>query len=241
MAPADYDVGRQPSKIDAVGTGQWVRCASAAAGRSIDRQRISPISMGWNMSSLKPRGAITVILQEHERLSAVIDGMQRFAHLLEAGKPVPGLMVFRAMLFYIREYPEQVHHPKEERYLFAPLRDATSEFDSVLDELETQHARGDGMLTNLDHALTRYELKGAPALPALVALVDAYADFYSAHRRMEERVILPAARSLLTDEDWAELDLAFRANRDPFDGVKLEDDLGKLFSMIVNAIPETEG
>ncbi|WP_096475618.1 hemerythrin domain-containing protein [Burkholderia stabilis] len=193
------------------------------------------------MSSLKPHGAIAVILREHERLSAVIEGMQRFAHLLAAGKPVPGLMVFRAMLFYIREYPEQVHHPKEKHYLFAPLREATSEFDSVLDELESQHARGDGMLTDLDHALTRYELKGAPALPALVALVDAYAEFYSAHRRMEEMLILPAARVQLNDEDWAELDIAFGANRDPFDGVKLEDDLGKLFSMIVNAIPETEG
>lgn len=116
------------------------------------------------MLSSRLHGAITVILREHEQLSAVIDGMRRYVHLLAAAKPVPGLMVLRAMLYYIREYPAQVHHPKEERYLFAPLRDATSELDGVLDELETQHARGDGMLTNLEHALTRYELKGAPAL-----------------------------------------------------------------------------
>ncbi|TGN97420.1 hemerythrin domain-containing protein [Burkholderia sp. USMB20] len=192
------------------------------------------------MSSLGPRAAITVILREHERLSAVVEGMRRYVHLLAGGKPVPGLMVFRAMLYYIREYPEQIHHPKEERYLFAPLRDVASEFDGVIDELETQHARGDGMLTNLEHALTRYELKGAPALAALVALVDEYAEFYSDHRFTEETLILPAARRLLSNEDWAELDLAFGANRDPFDGVKLEADLGKLFSMIVNAIPETE-
>jgi hypothetical protein len=30
----------------------------------------------------------------------------------------------------------------------------------------------------------------------------------------------------------------FGVNRDPFDGVKLEEDLGKLFSMIVKAIPD---
>jgi hypothetical protein len=57
---------------------------------------------------------------------------------------------------------------------------------------------------------------------------------------MEETLILPAARRLLTEEDWAEIDAAFGANRDPFDGVKVEDDLGKLFSMIVKTIPETE-
>ncbi len=126
----------------------------------------------------------------------VIGGMQRFVHLLVAGAPVPGLMVFRAMLYYIREYPQQVHHPKEDRYLFRPLRDRTDEFDSVLDELESQHDRGDLKLRNLEHALTRYELKGAPALHTLGALTDDYAEFYADHRCLEETLILPAAKRL---------------------------------------------
>ncbi|WP_240975340.1 hypothetical protein [Paraburkholderia aromaticivorans] len=32
------------------------------------------------------------------------------------------------MLYYIREYPQQVHHPKEDRYLSTPLRDRTDEY-----------------------------------------------------------------------------------------------------------------
>ncbi|BAX61811.1 hypothetical protein BSFP_046780 [Burkholderia stabilis] len=43
MTPADYDVERQPRKIDTVGTGHWARHASVATDRSIDRQRISPV------------------------------------------------------------------------------------------------------------------------------------------------------------------------------------------------------
>ncbi|WP_277352276.1 hemerythrin domain-containing protein [Paraburkholderia aromaticivorans] len=187
------------------------------------------------------RNAITVILHEHEQMSTVIEGMRRFVGLLAAGTPAPGLMVLRAMLYYIREYPQQVHHPKEDRYLFTPLRDRTDEFDHILTELESQHARGDMRLRDIEHALTRYELKGAPALRELRAMVDTYAEFHADHRCMEETLILPAARRLLTNEDWAEIDAAFGANRDPFDGVKVEDDLGKLFSMIVKAIPETEG
>jgi len=192
------------------------------------------------MQSLGPRNAITVILHEHEQMSAVVEGMRRFVGLLAAGTPAPGVMVLRAMLYYIREYPQQVHHPKEDRYLFTPLRDRTDEFDHVLTELESQHARGDVRLRDIEHALTRYELKGAPPLRELRALVDAYAEFYADRRCMEETLILPAARRLLTEEDWAEIDAAFGANRDPFDGVKVEDDLGKLFSMIVKTIPETE-
>ncbi|MCA8052342.1 hemerythrin domain-containing protein [Burkholderia arboris] len=192
------------------------------------------------MPLLGPRSAITVILHEHDQLSTVIEGMRRFVHLLVAGAPVPGPIVFRAMLYYIREYPQQVHHPNEDRYLFRPLRDRTDEFDSVLNELESQHDRGDMKLRNLEHGLTRYELKGASALRTLGALMDDYAEFYADHRCLEETLILPAAKRLLTMDDWAGIDAAFRANRDPFDGSKLEDDLGKLFSMIVNAIPDHE-
>ncbi|AJZ56562.1 hemerythrin HHE cation binding domain protein [Paraburkholderia fungorum] len=192
------------------------------------------------MPSLGPRNAITVILREHEQMSTVIEGMRCFVGLLAAGTPAPGLMVLRAMLYYIREYPQQVHHPKEDRYLFAPLRDRTDEFDHVLTELESQHAQGDVRLRNIEHALTRYELQGPPALRELRAKVDAYAEFHADHRCMEETLILPAARRLLTNEDWTKIDAIFGANRDPFDGVKREDDLGKLFSMIVKTIPETE-
>jgi hemerythrin-like domain-containing protein len=193
------------------------------------------------MQSPGPRSAIQIILNEHGQLSAVIEGMLRFIHLLEAGANAPGLMVFRAMLYYIREYPEQVHHPKEDRYLFARLRDRTSDFDDFLAELESQHAQGEVWVRNLEHALTRYELKGEPAFPALRALVLEYAEFYLKHRCLEEELILPAARRLLTKEDWAEIDAVFGANRDPFDGVKLEEDLGRLFSMIVKTMPEVEG
>jgi hemerythrin-like domain-containing protein len=190
------------------------------------------------MQPLGPRSAIQVILNEHRQLSAIIEGMLRFTRLLETGSKAPGLMVFRAMLYYIREYPEQVHHRKEDRYLFARLRARTDEFDDVLDELEAQHAEGDARVRDLEHALTRYELKGESAFAALRALVQEYAEFCLRHRSLEEEVILPAARRLLTTDDWAEIDAVFGVNRDPFDGVKLEEDLGKLFSMIVKAIPD---
>ncbi len=36
--------------------------------------------------------------------------------------------------------------------------------------------------------------------------------------RMEEEVVLPAAKRLLTPEDWAVVDAAFAGNLDPFAG-----------------------
>src|ERR1700687_5765066 len=47
------------------------------------------VLLEFDMQSLGPRSAITVILREHEQLSTVIEGMRRFVRLLAAGTPTP--------------------------------------------------------------------------------------------------------------------------------------------------------
>src|SRR5437867_2206188 len=135
------------------------------------------------MRSPRQRNAVRLILDEHKQLSAVIQGMLCFVRLIDKGEKAPGLMVFRAMLYYIREYPEQVHHPKEDQYLFARLRDRTSELDETLAELESQHTQGEALVRELEHALTRYELEGSSAFLAFRDLVEKYAKFYFSHMR----------------------------------------------------------
>ncbi|WP_431825039.1 hemerythrin domain-containing protein [Burkholderia sp. F1] len=192
------------------------------------------------MRAPQPRSAVQVILREHRQLSTVIAGMQRFVERLAGGATMPGLMVFRAMLYYIREYPERIHHPNEDRYLFARLRRRTQALDEVIDDLEAQHAQGEALLRNIEQELTRCEQVGESAFAQLRAMVDDYAAFYRKHMRVEEEVILPAARQWLTVEDWIELDDAFGANRDPFEGEKLDEDFERLYALIVQVIPEAQ-
>ncbi|WP_406868413.1 hemerythrin domain-containing protein [Paraburkholderia fungorum] len=187
------------------------------------------------MQTLAPQNAVKVILREHQQLSMVITGMQRFVRLLGVAIDAPKPMMLRSMLFYISEYPEQLHHPKEERYLFARLRHRANDLDKTIDELEKQHAQGKARVQNIGHALTRYELAGESALPVLRETIDEYAAFSANHKRLEEDVILPSARQWLTETDWKELNEAFGTNRDPFAGVKAEADLGRLFAMIGRA------
>ncbi len=185
--------------------------------------------------------AIRVIREEHHRLSAVIHGMLHIVRGIEKGSAVPDSKVFRAMLLYIGDYPEKVHHPKEDRYLFAPLRKRTHEVDAVLDDLEAQHAQGDALVRALEHALTRYELLGKAAFAEFKMLVEDYARFYFSHMRLEEETIIPTAQSALTSEDWARVDAAFDANQDPLAGDEYKESLDRLFSLIVNITPAPIG
>lgn len=177
-----------------------------------------------------------IIRDEHASLATVIHGMQYFTRTIDQGKEAPDLKIFRAMLLYVNDYPERVHHPNEDRYLFARLRHRTSELDATLAELEFQHARGAGLTHGIAHALARFEFKGAPAFPALRELVDEYARFYFEHMRLEEELVLPAAERFLTEEDWIAIDAALSGNRDPLTGIVIKDDFAKLFSLIDSAI-----
>ncbi|CAM2191816.1 Hemerythrin domain-containing protein [Paraburkholderia kururiensis] len=185
--------------------------------------------------------AVQAIIREHQQLAVVVGGMQRFIELVDAHAQTPDAIVFRAMLYYIREYPEQIHHPKEDCYLFARLRMRTADLDEIIEELEHQHAQGEAKVRELERAFTRYELADEAAFAALRDSVYEYARFFAEHRRLEEELILPAALRFLTHEDWIEIDAAFGANRDPFEGMKTESDLDHLFEMVVKAIPDLGG
>ena len=58
---------------------------------------------------------------------------------------------------------------------------------------------------------------------------------------LEEREILPLAEKVLTEDDWAQLDAEFAANRDPFTGCEPEPDYAALYTRIVNAVPAPIG
>ncbi|MCP3710103.1 hemerythrin domain-containing protein [Paraburkholderia sp. CNPSo 3274] len=186
------------------------------------------------------RGATQVILSEHRRLTSIVSGMLRVVDGMASSSGSYCTMLMRAMLYYIHEFPEQVHHPKEEQYLFARLRERTDEIDAVIDELRHQHEEGKLRIRALDRALTRYELAGVVMLPALHDSVYGYADFYANHRHLEESVILPGAQRYLTVADWAEIDEAFGANRDPFESLETEDSLDDLYRLIVQTMPDAQ-
>lgn len=173
---------------------------------------------------------VTRVLQdEHESMASVIHDMQCFTQAIEKGVNAPDLRLFRTMLVYMNDYPERVHHPKEDRYLFARLRNRTAEMDLTLAELEYQHAQGLGRIHGIRHALARFESEGKPAFPALHRLVEEFADFYARHMRVEEDAVLTAAAQFLTPQDWIEMEAEFSRIPDPMTGALIRDDFTRTF------------
>jgi hemerythrin-like domain-containing protein len=185
--------------------------------------------------------ALRIIHDEHAALAAMLRSIPLLLSQHRRNGTLPDFGTLRAMLFYMDEFPEQRHHRKESELLFPKLRARTAEAAEVLDRLDQDHGRGERAIRDLEHALLGFEMMGESRREAFEQAVDQYVDFYFQHMSLEEKQVLPLAEKLLTEQDWAELDAAFAANRDPLTGHEPEDDYRALFSRIVNALPAPLG
>jgi hemerythrin-like domain-containing protein len=182
-----------------------------------------------------------IIRAEHGALDAVLATLSMMvAHSRRVDRP-PDFTALRALLFYVDEFPERLHHRKESAHLFPLLRQRTPEADAVLDRLEEDHRQGEAAIRALEHDLLRWEMLGEPHRTAFERNLAQYIDFYRSHMAIEEKVLLPLAERALDDEDWTQLNQAFGANADPLTGHPAVGDYEPLFTRMAQLVPAPWG
>jgi hemerythrin-like domain-containing protein len=185
--------------------------------------------------------ALDVIHSEHQALAAMLRSLSMLLAQARRARAQPDFTVLRAMLFYVDEFPERLHHRKESGLLFPLLRRRCPELASVLDRLDRDHEQGGRAIRELEHALLAFEVMGEPRRVAFEQAVAHYVHFYLEHMALEERELLPAARRAFSPTDWMALDEAFAANLDPMTGHAPPADYAPLFQKILMTAPAPIG
>lgn len=181
-----------------------------------------------------------IIQDEHRSISAVLSGLKDLARLAQDPKLKPGFDVLRAMIYYIDAFPERMHHPKEDRHLFAKLLERDPSARALVESLQSEHVQGASLVRDLEQALLQFEELWPKGAAEFAAAVERYARFHWDHMRREEHQVLPLCDAALTDGDWAEIHAAFAGNQDPIADLR-ESDFSRLFQRIVSLAPEPVG
>ena len=189
-----------------------------------------------------PSTSLKAIHEEHASLAAVLHSLRLLLDQGPGDEPAVFFDVMRAMLFYIDEFPERLHHPKESRLLFPLVLQRAPEVAPVLAQLEQDHAGGEAAVRELQHLLLAWELMGEPRRAPFANELARYVQFYMEHMRLEETQVLPLAQQHLDGDDWRELDAAFANNADPLcDSQPRDAAYDRLFSRIVLRAPSPIG
>ena len=192
---------------------------------------------------MTPR-ALSIIRDEHRSVAAMLRALDTLVQQSQGAGSPRFFDAARAMLYYIDEFPERLHHPKESDLLFPKLLRRDPTLMPVIERLEHDHLTGEPRVRGLQHLLLSWELLGPSRREAFVTELRSYLRFYLDHMRCEESEVLPRAIQLLDAADWRELDASFSAHSDP--GVQhlngeTAPEFEKLFARIVSVLPEPAG
>jgi len=183
---------------------------------------------------------LAIIHDEHRAISAVLSGLRELARMAEDPAVRPEFTVLHAMIHYIDAFPEKLHHPKEEEYLFAPLVKRAPQSAALVEDLCGQHATGAKLVRELQRSLLAFEVEWPKGAAGFRAAVKAYVDFHWDHMRREEGELLPLCERHFGAEEWRAAERAFAGNDNPIGGVD-EKDFARLFTRIANLAPAPVG
>lgn len=164
------------------------------------------------------RSAVAILHGEHASYATLLKTLVGHLDRARTHAFKPRLADFSTNLNFIGTFLDQFHHPKEDEFLFLALRRHTTEADTALHELQFDHAHGPRSLEQLTASLERARSGGVETLHEFADELKRYTHTQLAHMTMEESIVMPIACRLLVEDDWQEIDRAFRTNRDPLFG-----------------------
>ncbi len=181
--------------------------------------------------------AIALIKDEHRALARMLGAMQALVARYRNAGSERNFELFDAMLRYIENVPDRLHHPKEDQALFPALVRRAGAAKQLVAELEREHARGQPMIAALRGAFHVFRDGGVNGLNQFATAVDEFAEFYWHHMKKEEAQLLPLAVTHLEAEDWQRVASAFGDNTEPLFGAELADDYRQLLECIIELAP----
>lgn len=186
--------------------------------------------------------SLEIIRDEHSSLAAMLQSMRMLVDRGPVDDRKNFFDVLRAMLFYIDEFPERLHHPKESELLFPRVAKAVPAIGVAVARLDRDHEYTEHAVREIQHLLLGWELLGDARRQTFVDAFDKYVNLYLAHMQLEEQEILPAAEKHLSEADWQLLDAEFEKNCDPLTGKYKPDPVyEQLFTRIVRDAPAPIG
>jgi hemerythrin-like domain-containing protein len=199
-------------------------------------------SIHFRKSTMQALNALQIIRDEHASLAAMLQSMRLMVQMGPSHDPQKFFDVLRGMLFYIDEFPEHLHHPKESQLLFSKIVKVAPQVMGIVDKLERHHKNSEKAARDLQHMLLSWELLGTSRRAPFEEEIYQYIDFYLEHMRLEEAIILPEVERCFSEKEKLLLDEAFAENADPLTGhYPPAQEFEKLFSMIVTRAPSPIG
>ena len=147
----------------------------------------------------KENNVLARLLVEHDHILKTLNLLEmQFLDICRGGTPDYSLM--RSILVYIQEYPEQVHHPLEDK-IFSILLEHVDEVE-LIQELIAEHEELEAETRKLRESAKLLET-GVGSTEDIKKQLSSFLVRQRRHLYIEEETVHPLIESALTEEDWS--------------------------------------
>lgn len=159
---------------------------------------------------------INALRVDHANMRSVLVLIRDQLDLLESGG-VPDFVLLANALHYMRRYPGQAHHPKED-LIFAHLAEIAPALREAVEHAQREHRQIYEQEEWLIECALNAPKPGTLARGRLLDIGRGYLEAQRKHSEQEERVLFPQAEVLFSASDWADIGRAFKQVDDPLFG-----------------------
>lgn len=153
---------------------------------------------------------------EHADIAKILDLVEQEIGALKAGGR-PDYDLLEDIIDYCLNYPDQVHHPKED-LVYRKLQIRNPKGAADVGDLQDLHDKLDALTRRFAQAVDSVLLEAEMPRERIEAIADEFVAAYREHLRMEETRFFPLAEESLGPEDWAEISMALSETADPLFG-----------------------
>lgn len=185
--------------------------------------------------------ALKIISAEHRGLWRLITAIDQICHEMQRHNSAPDAVLFTAIFDYIETYIDQMHHPKEDDYLFRVMWERSEASHAVITLLKHEHHDGPQNLSGVRYAFQNFVAGFPTGAEAFYQALGDYTKGLRQHIKVEETELMPLAKQILREEDWAEINAAFANNDDPLFGEVAKAEFRQLHARITHMAPDPVG
>jgi hemerythrin-like domain-containing protein len=156
---------------------------------------------------------VTAWHEEHAYFSRLLHVLEVEVDALFAGES-PHYELLLDIVDYLREYSDQVHHPREDE-AFKRLAKHRPELRPILNRLHQEHRVIAQSGERLRELVAEANADTVVPLADIEAAASTYIVYYRKHIETEEQEVLPIAGEALTEADWSAAREAAPAKLDP--------------------------
>ena len=148
--------------------------------------------------------------QEHGTIGKLLDILDREL----AGEGPADIELLHEVMEYLRTYPDQYHHPKEDLIYQALCRHDQS-LSPAIGDLEAEHEELAILTQELAQVVETARRDHAADTDGLAALGKTFLEYYRQHIAKEERWFFPDAERMLASHEWSDLEARVSDATDP--------------------------